>query len=425
MGFNALVYPFLFLALYFEVFLLLSFLQNARKHRGDARRVPAIWPSVTVFIPCYNEERTVVKTLDSLRALDYPHDKLSIFAIDDGSKDGTLAVLNEYVATHNDQRIHVLHKENGGKHTALNLGLATATSDIVGCLDADSFVATSALKESVMLFSDPEVMAVTPAIKVARAETLMQRIQHAEYGLSAFIRRTFSWMDAIFITPGPFSMFRRDVFTQLGPYREAHNTEDMEIALRMQAAGMKIENAPAAHVFTNAPRSYPALFRQRTRWTYGFLKNAQDYRFMFFNPKYGTLGMFLLPLGMFTILPGLYFTSMSVAYAAQDAAKAADRARVVGIALPHFSFSFQALDWLFYLNTSAVLLLSLALGVVTVAIILIGKSLASDGKKWDIGLYLLLYGLIAPWWLVRAMYQVATHHKASWAAEIDVRRRTD
>jgi cellulose synthase/poly-beta-1,6-N-acetylglucosamine synthase-like glycosyltransferase len=190
----------------------------------------------------------------------------------------------------------------------------------------------------------------------------------------------------------------------------------------MQAAGMRIENAPDAYVFTNAPRSYPALYRQRTRWTYGFLKNAQDYRFMFFNPKYGTLGMFLLPLGMFTIVPGLYFTGLSVAYAAQDAVQAADRARVVGLSFPHFSLA--TFDW-FYLNTSATLMLTLALGAATVAIILIGKKIAGDAGRLDIGLYLLLYGLLAPWWLLKAMYQVAAHQKASWAAEIDVRRRTD
>jgi cellulose synthase/poly-beta-1,6-N-acetylglucosamine synthase-like glycosyltransferase len=420
MAFTALVYPFLFIALYFEVFLLLSFLAGALKKRPALS--PAAWPSVTIFIPCYNEEKTVAKTLDSLRALDYPHDKLSIFAIDDGSKDSTLAVLNEYAATHNDPRIHIIHKENGGKHTALNLGLLKTSSEVVGCLDADSFVAPSALKESVRLFADPAVMAVTPAIKVARADTFIQHIQHAEYGLSAFIRRTFSWLNAIFITPGPFSMFRREVFEKLGPYKEAHNTEDMEIALRMQAAGMRIENAPDAHVFTNAPRSYPALYRQRTRWTYGFLKNAQDYRFMFFNPKYGTLGMFLLPLGIFTVLPGLYFTGMSVAYAAQDAVQAADRARVVGFSLPHLTLA--SFDW-FYLNTSVTFMLTLALGAITVAIILIGKRIAGDGQHWGIALYLLFYGILAPWWLLKAMYQVAAHRKASWAAEIDVRRRTD
>jgi cellulose synthase/poly-beta-1,6-N-acetylglucosamine synthase-like glycosyltransferase len=420
MGSPIIMYPFLFAALYFEVFLLLSFLKGKRT-RSTVPAFPEILPSVTIFIPCYNEERTVVKTLDSLCALEYPKDKLSIFAINDGSKDNTLPVLREYSAAH--PQVTVLDKPNGGKHTALNLGLTHATSDLVGCLDADSYVASNALMESIRYFASADVMAVTPAIKVAVAGTFIQRIQHAEYGLSAFIRRTFSWMDAIFITPGPFSIFRREVFTILGPYKAAHNTEDMEIALRMQSHGMRIENAPNSHVFTNAPRNYPALFRQRVRWSYGFLKNAQDYRFMFFNPKYGTLGMFLLPMGIFTIIPGLYFTGLSVAYGAENAAKAADRARVIGIHFPT-AIHFPIIDW-FYFNTSAFAILSLVLGLITVSIIVIGKKLAGDKGFFDIALYLLTYGLLAPWWLIRAVYNVATHKEQSWAREIDVRRQTD
>jgi cellulose synthase/poly-beta-1,6-N-acetylglucosamine synthase-like glycosyltransferase len=186
---------------------------------------------------------------------------------------------------------------------------------------------------------------------------------------------------------------------------------------------MRIENAPNAHVFTNAPRSYPALFRQRVRWSYGFLKNAQDYRYMFFNPKYGVLGMFLLPMGIFTIIPGLYFSGLSVAYAAENAVKAADRARVVGISFPH-GFHLPVFDW-FYVNTSVFALVSLVLGIATVSIIVIGKRLASDNGVFDIALYLLTYGFLAPWWLMRAVYNVATQKEASWAHEIDVRRQTD
>ncbi|HEX7651326.1 MAG TPA: glycosyltransferase family 2 protein [Candidatus Paceibacterota bacterium] len=417
MSLSLFIYPFLFVALYFEVFLLLSFVVGKRRYREPAAADPALLPTVTVFVPCYNEEKTVAKTLDSLLALDYPKDKLSIFAVNDGSTDGTQAVIERYAAAH--AQISAFRKENGGKHTALNLGLEHAQSDVVGCLDADSYVASDALLQSVRYFADPQVMAVTPAIKVAHAGSFVQHIQRAEYALSAFIRRTFSWLDAIFITPGPFSLFRRRVFIELGPYREAHNTEDMEIALRMQSHGMRIENAPDSHVFTNAPRTYPALYRQRVRWSYGFLKNAQDYRFMFFNPKYGTLGVFLLPMGIFTIIPAVYFTGMSVAYAAERTASAVDRARVVGLSLP----DWPTFDW-FFADTHAIIFITLAMMAATVAIIAIGASLASDRRPApDIVLYLFLYGLIAPWWLFRAMFNVAIAREGSWAQEIDQRRR--
>ena len=62
-----------------------------------------------------------------------------------------------------------------------------------------------------------------------------------------------SFVDAIHVTPGPFSIFRKSVFDQLGPYRHAHNTEDQEIALRMKQNHMKIEHAPDAFVYTIGP----------------------------------------------------------------------------------------------------------------------------------------------------------------------------
>ena len=414
MGLMLLIYPALFLSLFFEVFLLLSFLEGKRAHPVPPA-VTGELPTVTIFIPCYNEARTVSKTLDSLLALDYPKDKLSIFAINDGSTDGTAAVLARYADV---PHVSVFSKENGGKFSALNLGLSHASSELVGCLDADSTVAPDALREIVRYFTS-EVMAVTPGIKIIEPKSIVQHVQRAEYALSAFIRRTFSWMDSLFITPGPFSIFRRQVFLELGPYKEAHMTEDMEIALRMQSHNMKIDNAPTAVVYTNAPRSYKALFKQRVRWTYGFMKNASDYRFMFFNRKYGTLGLFLLPMGLFTIFPAIYFTAVSVAYASTDISNTIDRIRVVGFSVPHL----PSLDW-FFLNTHAFLLLTWLLFACTILLIFIGKSLMKDEVRFgrDVVLYLVLYGFLAPWWLAKAVYNVALVAPKSWRDEIDERR---
>ncbi|MEK7129348.1 MAG: glycosyltransferase, partial [Patescibacteria group bacterium] len=82
-----LVYIFVFISLYFQVFLLATFFEKrsvmALEENGalKLRR----YPSVTIIVPCFNEERTVSKTLFSLLKLDYPKNKLDIFIVDDGS----------------------------------------------------------------------------------------------------------------------------------------------------------------------------------------------------------------------------------------------------------------------------------------------------------------------------------------------------
>ncbi|MEZ0209009.1 MAG: glycosyltransferase family 2 protein, partial [Candidatus Paceibacterota bacterium] len=169
---SALMYPFLFLSMFFEMLLLVSFFESKKKiDEEEFDHVLTHFPTVAVAVPCWNEERTLPATLDSLLALDYPKEKLSIFIVDDGSKDGTFAIAQEYQAKY-PETIHAIHKENGGKHTAVNLALERSTADFFGCLDADSFVAPHTLKTIISYFDrDPKIMAVTPCIHIRNPKT--------------------------------------------------------------------------------------------------------------------------------------------------------------------------------------------------------------------------------------------------------------
>jgi cellulose synthase/poly-beta-1,6-N-acetylglucosamine synthase-like glycosyltransferase len=409
------VYVLLFIALYFEVFLLITFFEHYSKPSDSVSSAPRRLPSVTIMVPCYNEEQAVTRTVLSLLRLDYPKDKLTIFIIDDGSTDSTQKVLKRF---RHQKRVRIFHKENGGKHTALNLGLEHVTTDLVGCLDADSYVEPQALREIVKRFGNPKVMCVTPAIKLHAPGSIVELIQQAEYALSVFIRKTFAQMDSLFITPGPFSIFRREVFEQLGNYREAHHTEDMEIALRMQMHHYKIENAPEARVYTNAPKTFRTLFRQRLRWTYGFIQNARDYRFLFFKRKYGHLGMFILPMAFLSIFPALFFSMLILESGIGFALNQLERVRAVGFILP----STPSFD-LFFINTHSVLFLVYSIILATLFLIMIGKCWSADRPlSFDIALYLLCYGFLAPWWLGRAVYDSMRSKRQSWTREIDARK---
>src|SRR6185369_13873074 len=91
-----IVYALLFASLYFEVFLLASFIE--RRLRGETTEIlPAgELPRVAIVVPCFNEERTVAATVSSLCALDYPQDKLEIIVVDDGSTDATLSIAQQF-----------------------------------------------------------------------------------------------------------------------------------------------------------------------------------------------------------------------------------------------------------------------------------------------------------------------------------------
>ncbi len=407
---DVVTYVLLFVTLYTEVYLLLAFLEGtgAEKPRASLKEAARI-PKVAVFVPCYNEERTVAGTLDSLLALDYPTDHLEIIAINDGSKDGTQSILDTY-ASH--PRITVLSKENGGKHSALNLALQHTDADIVGCLDADSFVTPHAVSHSVERFlTDERIAAVTPGIIVHNPRGLLGFIQQAEYTLSLFMRRAFALSSSVFITPGPLSLYRRDALLAIGGWRHAHGTEDMELALRLHehGYGTHIANEPTALVITSTPKTIRALYKQRVRWTYGFIMNTMDYRHMLFNRAYGTLGLLVLPIALISIGSALYFTGLALYYALDAAFHALIRIQTIGL-----SFSLPSFE-LFYISTTMLSILVYLLITITLGLIFLGRSVAkSPMHPVSVPLYVALYSFLAPWWLLGAVVRALTKTQAPW-----------
>src|SRR3989344_5346309 len=196
-------YVLLFIALYFEVFLLISYFEKRTENRKPMQ-LPKTLPSVSIIVPVWNEENTVLKTIFSILKLDYPREKLSVFIVDDGSTDNTWNVVQRFKR---NKQVTLLQKENGGKYTALNHALRYCTSELVGCLDADSFVHPQALLRIVAKFKEGNYMAITPSMKVYEPKGLIQILQKVEYVWGVLFRNILSHVGAVYVSPGPFSIF--------------------------------------------------------------------------------------------------------------------------------------------------------------------------------------------------------------------------
>ena len=409
-----LVYIFLFCAFYFEVFILVTYFENRKDIKMASKKLgkePKYYPSVCIIVPCWNEEETVVKTIDSLLNMDYPKEKLEVVLIDDGSTDNTWSIIQQFS---NNPIIKVFSKENGGKYTALNFGLTKSKSELVGCLDADSFVAPDALKNIVLSFEEnSEIMAVTPSAKIYEPKSLMQIIQSVEYILAIFTRKVLAYINAIYITPGPFSIFKREVFQKIGGYREGHKTEDMELAMRMQTNHMKIANAHNAFVYTTGPKTFKKLYTQRVRWAYGFIKNISDYRQVIFRKKYGNLGLFVLPMASFAVVGTVYMAIIGLIDSISQITNQIIKIRTIGFHLPHIAFS---LDW-FSINTNVPFIFGVAVFMGTIFILFLSKSLAQiKYKRFNIDLvyFIAVYSFITPIWLAKALYNTLMSVKTTW-----------
>jgi cellulose synthase/poly-beta-1,6-N-acetylglucosamine synthase-like glycosyltransferase len=372
------------------------------------------YPTVAISVPVYNEESTIIKTVESLLSLDYPKDKIKIYIVDDGSKDNTWNVIQKFIDNPN---VVLLHKENGGKHTAVNLAIEKTDAEFFGCLDSDSLVHPQALKRILKYFeNDARTMAVAPSIIVNSPNNIIQHAQSIEYDMSIYTKKMLGFLGGIHVAPGPFSIFRKRVFDELGPYRKAHNTEDQEIALRMQEHGYKIDHCPDAFVYTNTPSSVMKLYRQRLRWIYGFIKNLVDYRRLLFRKKYGTVALFTLPSGIISIF-GVLFLSMTIV---TNIVKFI-YTKVIQIQTIGFSSLFKInykFDW-FFVSTKTALFLSIILYILVIISLLIGRKMSSGKATFSISIFyfIIIYSVVAPFWMLRAIYNAIVSKESSWTFE--------
>ena len=288
----------LFLVLAYSSFVFFSMLISAIERAG--RPEPEQWhyPPLTVVIPAYNEEDTIERAIVSLLNSDYP--SLEIIVVDDGSTDRTAEIASKYP-------VRLLRKKNqGSKAFALNYGIRHARTPLIATMDADSFVMPDTLKKAVRLFSDKDVWAVTGAIKAFGPDSFLTRLQYVDYSIILYTRKILEWLNVVHVTPGGFSIFRREVFDQLGLYDPRSLCEDHEIALRIVKAGKRIRSSLDAVVYTEVPTNWHALFKQRMRWLKGTIYDCFKHWDLFHLPL--TQAIFIIPLDLsFTAFMTLTF----------------------------------------------------------------------------------------------------------------------
>tara|TARA_R110002167_G_scaffold120166_5_gene297848 strand:+ start:4464 stop:5894 length:1431 start_codon:yes stop_codon:yes gene_type:complete len=314
---------------------------------GDLSKVMAspLAPSITIIAPAYNEGLTIVQNIRSLLSLRYVN--YEVMVVNDGSKDDTLAKLIEaydlvridcdidpnwgskpirgiYKSNQRSfSKLTVIDKFNGGKSDALNTGISLSRSKYVGCIDVDCLLMPDALLHVVKSFyqrSGKRVIAVGGVIRVANScviqggqleeirlpKNWLARFQVLEYSRS-FILGRMAWgrIDSLLIISGAFGFFDREIALAVGGYDTNTVGEDMEIVFRMRRymhdnrLPYTIEYMPNSLCWTEVPEDVNILINQRDRWARGNLETLNTHKDMFFNSKYGRLGLISYPYWFF------------------------------------------------------------------------------------------------------------------------------
>ena len=289
---------------------------------------------VSILVPAYNEEVTVVETVKSLLALDY---KLyEIIVIDDGSKDDTSKKLIEAFGMHPISRpiqrkiqcqpeefvyettsqkvpLTLIRKKNGGKADSLNMGINACRYPYFICMDADSVLQYDSLSKLVRpILENDNVVAVGGVVRPSNGTTLERGrvidytlpnkliacMQVLEYDRSFLASRIlFDKFNGSLIISGAFGLFKKDTVIAAGGYDHETMGEDMELVVKLHEYCCSnklpyyIKYATDAICWSQAPERLRDLCKQRKRWHLGLFQSMWKHRVMLFNPKYGAAGL--------------------------------------------------------------------------------------------------------------------------------------
>ena len=288
---------------------------------------------VSIVVPAYNEEVTIVSTVRSLLSLDY---KLyEIIVVDDGSRDNTAQTLLDafrmrqvtrpihrmiacqpelavYESLDEKVPITLICKKNGGKADALNMGINASKYPYFVCMDADSVLQYDSLEKIARpVVEDGSVVAVGGAVrpcngaKLENGRVLSYRMpdkvlpcmQVLEYDRSFLAARIlFDKFNGSIIISGAFGLFKKSTVVDAGGYDSTTMGEDMELVVKLHVfcrehnIPYRIRYATDAICWTQAPEKLGDLRKQRRRWHIGLFESMFRHRKILANPRFGLVG---------------------------------------------------------------------------------------------------------------------------------------
>ena len=323
----------------YSTFLFLSVIVGSldlyKHHRQE--QFKSILPSdyyvpISIIVPAYNEEITVVDTVRSLLTLEYR--AYEIIVVDDGSKDRTSEVLakafdmhlvhrpirrqvdcqrEEFIYETRAQKVPLtlIRKKNGGKADSLNMGINAANFPYFICMDADSVLQYDSLRRIVQpVLADGNVVAVGGIVRISNdvelengrvkryrlPRNILAFMQVLEYDRSFLASRIlFDRFNGSLIISGAFGLFKKSTVIAVGGYDRKTLGEDMELVVKLHeyctsnSIPYSIRYASDAICWTQAPERLRDLCKQRRRWHLGLFQSMYKHRTMFSNHRFGAV----------------------------------------------------------------------------------------------------------------------------------------
>jgi len=242
---------YVFLGLYMASLFIFIYLGNRKTLWEYPKGKPE---PVSIVMPCYNESKVIGGAIESLLKLNYPKKMLEIIIVDDRSTDNSAEVIRRYAKKYRNVRLIVNERNSGGAAEPTNIGVRAAKYKYIAVADADSTPERDALIKMIgFLQEDKRVGAVTCSILTQHQKTIFQKLQDLEYGVIAFTRKLLDSVDSVYVTPGPFALYRKKDLIKIGLFDPKNMTQDIEIVWRFLSRGYIARMCLATHVYSDTP----------------------------------------------------------------------------------------------------------------------------------------------------------------------------
>ncbi|MEK6927698.1 MAG: glycosyltransferase family 2 protein [Nanoarchaeota archaeon] len=259
---------------------------------------------VSVVMPCFNDSEHLGEAIEALLALDYPKEMLEIIIVDDKSSDNSVEIAKQYARKYKNIRFIQRKTNSGGAAQPTNDGILNAKYNYIAVVDSDSTPRKDALIKMIgFLQNDQKVGGVTCAVLSKPPVTFFQKIQAIEYAIIAWNRKLLDTLDAVYVTPGPFALYRKKTLMEIGLFDTKNLTQDIEIVWRLRSCGYVAKMCLDTRVESATPTSFKAWFKQRIRWNIGGTQTLLKYKSYIM--KNGTLGYFIIPFFCMNLFLGL------------------------------------------------------------------------------------------------------------------------
>ena len=221
-----------------------------------------IYPSVSIIIPCRNEETFIGKCLDSIIANDFSKDSLEIIVIDGMSEDRTRDIINEY--SQQFSFVNLLDNYKKIVPTALNIGIQNANGKIIIRMDAHTTYEKNYVTKCVEYLQNygadnaGGICVTLPGDDTVMAKSIAMALSHPFGVGNSYFR--IGLKEPKYVDTVPFGCYKKEVFDKIGLFHEnLIRNQDIEFNLRLKNAGGKILLVPDIVSYYRARSSLKAL----------------------------------------------------------------------------------------------------------------------------------------------------------------------